>query len=707
MPNTSDEKDETNGTRQPRLLVCNCQRTMAIDAALLTRALGRGRSTDAPGHDAIKVHSALCRDEIERYRAALEEREGDAPLIVACTQEAPLFAEIAEEMAKPEPQFVNIRELAGWCEAGTRAGPKMAALLAAATYEPQAAGLKTIKSEGQCLVYGAGQRAIEVAEALAGRLSVTLLLTSSEDVLPPSVVRFPICKGRISKLEGALGSFEVVVDGYAEMVPSSRDALTFTLPRDGARSRCDLIFDLSGGTPLVRDASRRDGYFRVDPDHPAAVAKAMFEIVDYVGEFEKPLYVTYDAGLCAHGRSGKVGCSKCLDHCPLSAIAEDKENSDHIVVDPAICGGCGSCSAHCPTGAIAYTFPQARDVIGRARLMLETYLNAGGERPILLLYEERHGGELIAAMARYGRGLPHDVLPLGLYSITQVGHHVLASLFAAGAAGIVLLAAPERAGELTALEAEIALTNHILEALGFGPRRAILWCESDPDAIEGRLYDLPRSEGPRPASFLLPANKRELARLALAKLHEGAPAAEVPDVIALPEGAPYGRIAIRKEGCTLCLACVGCCPAGALADNPDRPEVRFTEAACVQCGLCVATCPEHVITLEPRYDFTTAALSPVVLNEESPFECIRCGRPFAAKSTIERIIATLHGKNPMFQTASQLDLIKMCDDCRIVALSEEGGDPMAFGERPRVRTTEDYLSGLSDEAEEKADKEGG
>ena len=104
------------------------------------------------------------------------------------------------------------------------------------------------------------------------------------------------------------------------------------MPRDGARSTCDIIFDMSGGTPLFADAQRRDGYLHADPSHPAAVARAMLKVTDLVGEFEKPLYVSYDAGICAHARSQKVGCTNCLDNCPTGAITPD---GDHVAIDAA------------------------------------------------------------------------------------------------------------------------------------------------------------------------------------------------------------------------------------------------------------------------------------------------------------------------------------------------------------------------------------
>jgi ferredoxin len=120
--------------------------------------------------------------------------------------------------------------------------------------------------------------------------------------------------------------------------------------------------------------------------------------------------------------------------------------------------------------------------------------------------------------------------------------------------------------------------------------------------------------------------------------------------------------------------------------------LRFAEDACVQCGLCKATCPEKVITLRPRLDFSAATASARVLKEEQPFCCIRCGKPFGVKSTIERVVAKLAGNHWMFkETPNRLDVIKMCDDCRVATVSEQDFDPYGSPPRAPVRTTEDYL----------------
>lgn len=669
------------------VLLCSCERTMNIDGAKLSKALG--------ADEAGQIHEHLCRTQVDRFAAALE---GGEPLLIACTQEAPLFRELTEEAGQdPGLAFVNIRERGGWTQAKGDLTPKIAALLAESTVDVQPAGQTTLTSDGVCLVYGRGQAAFDVAQKLSSRLSVTLLLSEADDMMPPQVVDMAIYQGTVTAASGHFGAFEIVVNHYAPMVPSSKDTMQFMMARDGAASQCSLIFDMSGGEPLLPSHERRDGYFHVDPAHAIGVADAMFEIADLVGEFEKPLYVTYDADICAHSRSQLTGCNRCIDVCPASAIAPD---GDNVAIDPALCGGCGSCAAVCPSGAVSYAFPGREDLIKRAQVLLSTYLGAGGASPILLVHDGVHGAGLISALARFGAGLPLNILPYAVNEVTQVGHDVFAAMLASGAQQIVLLCDPKRGSEIEGLTSQAALMNAFMDGVGHTQDRVHVCVEADPDALAEVISGLAKLPDLAAQDFTAVGDKRTIARGALSKLNETAP--QPQETVALPDGAPYGQISVDTAGCTLCLACSSACPMDAIQDSPDRPQISFVEHACVQCGLCRSVCPESVITLEPRLNLTTGALSPVVLNEEDPFECIRCGRPFGTKSTVERISAQLAGKHSMFQTGDAADLIKMCDNCRIEHQAHSTDDnPFQGGDRPRIRTTEDYI------AEEESVRAGG
>ncbi len=658
-----------------RLLVCNCQKTMEIDGKKLGAALDQG----AP----VVVHTELCRGGLDAFRKAAVSGES---IHVACTQEAPLFLEVADGLeAEGAFNFTNIRENGGWSQAGGKALAKMAALIAEAAHQPQMVPAVSLESNGVCLIIGAGQEALEAAMQLTGRLSPIAVLSNPADAIPPRQANFPIFKGKVRSAEGVLGRFSVNVDGYTAASPSSRGELNFESAGSKEVVSCDLILDLSGGAALFTGHGRRDGYIKVDVGDPTALARALFEITDLVGEFEKPRYISYDAEICAHARSGQVGCTNCLDVCPLGAIQPD---GDKVAIDPAICGGCGNCASVCPTGAASYVLPYRGDLVQRMQILLQTYANAGGEHPVILAHDEKHGSEMISAMARFGRGLPANVIPLSLNSVLMLGHDAMAAALALGAERIALLAPPQHPEELASIEQQAELVNAILGALGYGDARVDVIVERDPDAIEAALHDAVPLSAMLAHGLVAAGSKREVARSVFALLHEDAH--EKPDIIELPKGAPYGRINVNVDGCTLCLSCVGACPANALRDNPDKPQLSFVEAACVQCGVCVATCPEGVISLEARFNFKSEALAPDVIKTEEPFHCVSCGKAFGAKSSIEVIVEKLRGHS-MFQDEEQLKLIQMCDNCRVSALANSRNDPFAMGEPPRVRTTDDYL----------------
>jgi ferredoxin len=377
--------------------------------------------------------------------------------------------------------------------------------------------------------------------------------------------------------------------------------------------------------------------------------------------------------LCAHSRAGQTGCTNCLDLCPTGAITPD---GDHVALDPMICAGCGACSSACPSGAISYDAPPVDFTMRRVQTLARAYLEAGGEAPRLMVHDA-HGAEMIRLAARHGRGLPADVVPMELDALAAFGHAEALAALAAGFAHVSLLLGPK--ADRDAIEAQTALARAIA-----GEARMSLIDTPDPEALTDILYD---SEAPAPvAQPVRPmGSRRQIARQAARALN---PEAEVLD---LPKGAPYGAVLVDKDACTLCLSCVSLCPSGALGDNPDLPQLRFQEDACLQCGLCANVCPEDAITLAPRLDLTEAALSQRVLNEEEPFACVECGSLFGVKSTVEKITDKLRSHS-MFADEAKLRMIQMCDDCRINAQYHSTNNPMTGNERPRPRTTDDYLS---------------
>jgi ferredoxin len=662
-------------TDSRRILICSCDRTMPLG----TEAIRCGCNTEPI------TATQLCGAELDRFRSIAAQ---DGPVTVACTQEATLFSDVAAQARRVGSiQYANIRETAGWSSEGARAGPKMAALLAAAAEPAPNAPMVRLESAGVILICGRDETALEAGKLLKDHLDITVLIEPPATIAPPRTNNFPVVKGKVRTATGHLGAFEVTINDFAQPRPSSRNALEFGPSRNGARSNCDIILDLTGGTAFFPASDLRDGYLRADPGNPAAMLQAILKARDLVGTFEKPRYITFDASLCAHSRSGVTGCTRCLDLCPASAIAPA---GDYVAIDPNICAGCGQCAAACPTGAVSYSLPSEDALMRKLRAMLMAYREAGGEQAVVLVHDEPHGAPMIDALARFGDGLPAHVLPFVVNEVTQVGLESIAAAFAYGASAMRFLLRDKPRHDVSGLWRTMATADPILLGLGFGSDRVAAVETDDPDALIAALRTIPlMPSAPRPASFRAVGRKKDVLRFALGELHRAAPV--LADIIALPAGAPLGAVEIEAGGCTLCLSCVSACPTGALRDDPERPLLRFVEDACVQCGLCQATCPEKVITLKPQIDFRASRAPGRVLKEEEPFCCIRCGKPFGVRSAINRVLAKLEGKHWMYSGSSKLlDVIKMCEDCRVAFVAEEGFEPYGAPVQT-ARTTDDYL----------------
>jgi len=612
-----------------KLVLCDCLGSQSVDADAIEKACGLA---------CTKPYNSLCMDQLDA--AAKELAEGD--VIIACQQERQVFEELAEELDVPSPGFVDLRDRAGWGEGdGT---PKMAALAAEAALQAPIAKSVDVISEGTCLILAAEAKpdtALQAAADLCDTLAVTVLLSEPSDI--PTDRRFDCVTGTVKTASGALGGFTIKFDGLQQVIPGGRGAFGLTAPQDGAASDCDIVLDLSGGSALFPAPEKREGYLRADPSHPPSVAKAVFAAAQLVGTFEKPLYVRLETSLCAHSRAEKPACSNCLNVCPTGAILSAGE---HVDIDPMVCAGCGSCSAVCPSGAITYDAPPVDTLFRRLSTLASTYRNAGGAQAQLLVHDATFGAQMISLGARFGRGLPAHVIPLEVEALSGFGHAEMMAALACGFGHVDILISPKAEQEVIEAQAELAHALADTQAVR-------LLHPTDPDALLETLY----AETPAKATCdpVLPmGSRRQVARLAAKALQPEA------EMVVLPEGAPYGAVVVDNDACTLCLSCVSLCPSGALGDNPDMPQLRFQEDAC--------------------------------LHEEEPFACIECGTLFGVKSTVEKITEKLAGSHSMFATSDAAKMIQMCENCRVQAQFHSEDNPFQGGERPRVRTSEDYFS---------------
>ncbi len=664
------------------LKVCSCNRTIALEADALAAAL----KTGAP----LKVHHQLCRSDAAAFQSALGAAD---EAIVACTQEAALFGEITQKPIR----FVNVRELAGW--SAQKSTPKIAALIAmAALPEAEPTLAVEFKSQGQVLVIGPAEAALDWAERLSGQLEVSVLLTSRGGELPLER-RYPIWSGKPVSVRGWLGAFEVEwrqenpIDldlctrcnaciracpeeaiGYDYQIDLAKckdhrdcvkacgdiGAIDFSRSEVSRSDAFDLVFDLSKEA-LIRTHELPQGYL-APGDDPLEQALAAQKLVGLVGEFEKPRFFHYREKICAHSRSGKQGCNACIDVCSSGAITPA---GDKVNVEAHLCAGCGGCATVCPSGAMSYVYPRVPDLGQRLKTALGTYRDAGG-KDACILFHDAEGRNRLLAYGRKGKGLPARVIPVECFHVASIGMDLMLGALAYGASQVAVLSTENVAeGYVAALKKQMGYAETIVNALGYGDRHFAV-IES-----AGDLWELePAATVAKPAAFNLSADKRTTLDFAIDHL-----ARSESRTIPMPAGAPFGALAVNKQTCTLCKACIGACPESALIDATETPALRFIERNCVQCGICVNTCPESALSLVPRLLTGKEAKEPVTLNEADPFNCVRCGKPFGTRQMVENMLGRLGGHS-MFAGGTRR--LQMCGDCRVVDMMESKAETTIF-----------------------------
>ena len=336
--------------------------------------------------------------------------------------------------------------------------------------------------------------------------------------------------------------------------PSSRAAYAWGPARDGARK--PLRPHPRPERP-ARRCSRRTSCGRATcaPTRPmrAAVERAL---VDgrrrLVGEFDKPRFVTFDAGLCAHGRNRRTGCTRCLDLCPTGAITprqgpacDDRRRRDlrrlrrlrrrlpdrrrHL--RPAAARrrpwpGCAPCCS-----AIA---------------------EAGGRDPWCCCTTRRMARRCSMPWPGTARGCPARVLPLRVNEVSQLDLGAARRrlrLGRGGGAGAAAGAGARTARRACSATSTTSARRWRASASPPAPPRAAAIETDDPFPWPRRWPRRWRSApAGRPASFLPLGTPREVLRAGAARGCTPRPAPRPPAPSPMPALAPFGLARVDDRG---------------------------------------------------------------------------------------------------------------------------------------------------------------
>lgn len=535
---------------------------------------------------------------------------------------------------------------------GDRAQHRRAALEAAA-WAPAPTTRVAYTAANRVLVIADADRAAAIAARLPDKILTYTAVPSRQS--GAAGARTHHCAGLA--VRGYLGRFRATIDGDGD--DAGRDlAEVFGIPS----GFFDQVLDC-GDAPLITAAVKPPGYYYCAGADAEELTRAVATIPERIGEFEKPKYFAYDAAICAHGRSGIGGCTKCIDACPTAAI---ESRGDSVEVNPHLCQGHGACAAACPTAAIEYVYPRAAEQVELLRVLIKSLRARNGKRGItLLIFGEENGRADVEAFAPR---LPGRILPFAVEEIGAAGLDLIAAALAYGATRVCLYAPPGVPAQARdSLRRDLGVIDAVLAQTGCDSRyRAhIIDDLREMDSAGDGEADSPSADEviEPAATFAAAGGKRTVIRAALSFFHAAGSAS--PAAAALPAGALFGNLSLEVDACTLCMGCVSVCPAGALQAGGDTPALKFIESNCVQCGICARACPEDALALEARLHFDSQfTAAPRALKEEAPFCCIKCAKPFATRAMIARMTDKLKDHR-MFAAPEALRRLRMCEDCRV------------------------------------------
>lgn len=365
-------------------------------------------------------------------------------------------------------------------------------------------------------------------------------------------------------------------------------------------------------------------------------------------------------------------CSRCLDVCPMGAIAK---REGRVWIEGARCTGCGACTRACPREAIVHPTYRPEQIEAEVRGVLS---------PLVRRFESRVIAFACAAMgfpavhlSESGPPLPPFVFAIPVPCLGFLSCHLVLKAFELGASGVVLIPCQERCrlgASLEPLLTEVRFAQQFLGRIGLGAGRLEVLPPAEPDAaaLAVALLRFVEAIGPlgistRSASGEIGGGDGAVRKIRPVQSLARAFSAGRDMVIQHP-GAPCGAVEVHESRCTLCGLCAAECPTGALGLAPVPGNVRlvFNYSQCECCELCVRACPERAIVLRRVLDLGRLEGASCEILAQSPvLACPECGGRHIAQASLNAVRARTSGEG----TEGLLRSLELCWRCRRKALA--------------------------------------
>lgn len=383
----------------------------------------------------------------------------------------------------------------------------------------------------------------------------------------------------------------------------------------------------------------------------ATPSELLSTLKERVGEYEYFEKITYNPKFCQFDGRREPHCAACANICPTFGITANLD-SMHLNFSALDCISCGACVGICPTSCLDFA-KSPKDCFFEALSLL-------GENPLLLL--DKKSVDLLESEAKNKAITFENLQPMILENLEILNELDLLSLVQSSGRAMAIFASEISDLLLGRIEFLNKISNAIFK------QNCILLL----DSLESIKSFKPHNLGTF-ATFKyknkieLPMRQNFSERL-LFWVKNG-------DFGRIENITPvrYGEILVDKDKCTLCLSCVGACNVGAIfADSRDF-SLRHISALCTQCGYCVSSCAENALLKDKNafvitnnssgITLNSSFFEPKILAQDTPHKCPECGKVFATKRGIDKVVESL---SALFSgNSAKMHSLLCCPDCKV------------------------------------------